>query len=277
MRGTFNWKIGLASALLVCSLLVPGTAYAKATREGRVCGQSDWVGHYEAQDGSSLTVRAASDDQVFLEDGKVLCFSNQEKTEARSAGEGAENATYTLNKESILVHCQDENGVWNSVIYARKKGQYTWLEPQSGVCYWMQANGCVLKNSVTPDGWYVGNDGCWDPHMGMGPFASGTYEDEDGGERYVITMKEDLTLAQWRLEDGQDKKVVGLVDYFHLDGSGGETSRTDMRLINTMSGYVIVDPAGQVAAYLYPVGTSGQLMVQQEGKEGYESLQLSGD
>lgn len=227
-----------------------------------------------------MTVRATSQDMVFLDQqgtGDVLCFTNQEKTEAQPAGLASAKATYTLNKESILVNRQDENGVWNAVKYVRKKGQYTWLEPQSGIRYWMQANGSVLKNSVTPDGWYVGSDGCWDPHMGMGPFDSGTYQDESGSECYVIAMNENLTLTDWRLENKRDKKVVGLVDHYYKDASGGENSRMDMRLINTMDGYVIVDTDGKIAAYLYPVGTSGQLMIQQEGAEGYESLMLAAD
>lgn len=276
MKMRIYWKAAAFAVLFALAVHVPA-AYARDIQEGQVCVLSEWVGYYEAQDGSSLTVLAVSEDQVFLDGGAVLDFTNQEKTEAKAEGSAGEAASYILNKESIMVYCRDENGVWNSVKYARRKGQYTWLEPQSGTRYWMQANGSVLKNSVTPDGWYVGNDGCWDPYMGMGPFCSGIYQDADGEERYVIRMNEALTIQDWRLEDETDKKVVGLVDYYDRNADGEENSRLDMRLINTMDGYVVVDTAGQIAAYLYPVGTSGQLMVRKEGASGYESLVLSAE
>ena len=88
-------------------------------------------------------------------------------------------------------------------------------------------------------------------------------------------MDESLTMEDWRLKNERDKRVVGLVDYYYQDGSGAEASRTEMRLINTMEGYVVVDTAGQIAAYLYPVGDSGQLMLQQAGEDGFKSLMLA--
>ncbi len=281
---------GAAMTVLCAGLaVVPGSgvAYGADTRHCQISNQSDWVGYYEAKDGSSLIIESVSGTNVYVdhvsageESGSggrdVLAFTDEARTEARSVSLGSRaegGIRYILNRESLTVEGPDESGAHTVTRYVRRNGKYAWLTLPDGVSYWMQGNGSVLKDGVTPDGWYVGSDGCWDPYMGMGPFRSGTYESHGGTEIYVFQMKEDLSLEEWRLSGPTDKRVVGTVSYYSQDASGGQAAdRTDMRLINTMEGYVIVDTEGRVAAKLYPVGASGQLMVKKTGADDYESM-----
>ena len=283
----------MASAVCLGTVTVSGpvTAYASSDRQCQISGQSDWVGCYKAKDGSSLIIESVSESNVYLDyvasseegggvDRDVLAFADEARTEAWSTTSSRKNGgiRYTLNRESVTVERSDENGVRNAVRYDRENGKYTWLTLQDGARYWMQGNGLVLKDGVTPDGWYVGSDGCWDPYMGMGPFQSGTYDNSSGSDTYCFRLREDLSREQWRLTDESDKRVVGMVDYYHTSDSGLEEGhRYDMRLINTMDGYVVVDTEGRIAAYLYPVGSSGQIMVRKPDAEGYESLVLRGN
>lgn len=281
---------GAAMTALCAGLaVVPGSgvAYGADTRHCQISNQSDWVGYYEAKDGSSLIIESVSGTNVYVDHvsageesssgGRdVLAFTDEARTEARSVSLGSRaegGIRYILNRESLTVEGPDESGAHTVTRYVRRNGKYAWLTLPDGVSYWMQGNGSVLKDGVTPDGWYVGSDGCWDPYMGMGPFRSGTYESHGGTEIYVFQMKEDLSLEEWRLSGPTDKRVVGTVSYYSQDASGGQAAdRTDMRLINTMEGYVIVDTEGRVAAKLYPVGASGQLMVKKTGADDYESM-----
>lgn len=280
---------GLVASAVCAGISVgsgPVTAYAFSGRQCQISSQADWVGCYKAKDGSSLIIESVSETHVYLDyvasseegggaDRDVLAFTNDARTEALSttSGSRAGGTRYTLNRESVTVERPDQNGIRNVVRYERQDGKYTWLTLQDGARYWMQGNGLVLKDGVTPDGWYVGSDGCWDPYMGMGPFPSGTYDNSSGSDTYIFRLREDLSLEEWRLSDESDKRVVGMVDYYHTGDSGLEEGhRYDMRLINTMDGYVVVDTEGRIAAYLYPVGTSGQVMVRRPDEKGYESL-----
>lgn len=265
-------------------LSTPATVYASKGIQCQIANVSDWVGYYEAKDGSCLIIESVSETSLYVdytdsieaggEEGQtVLTFTDEARTQAESTQSG-ESARYTLNRESVTVERPDQNGVHSVTRYARKTGKYAWLRLQDGVCYWMQGNGAVLKDGVTPDGWYVGSDGCWDPYMGMGPFQSGTYTNQDGTEVYGFYLNEDMSMEEWRLEDASDKRLVGRVEYSHISASGEEESRSDMRLINTMEGYVVVDTEGRMVADLYPVGDTGQIMFRRSGEQGYESLTL---
>ena len=266
-------------------LSTPATVYASKGIQCQIANMSDWVGYYEAKDGSCLIIESVSETSVYLgyidsaeaggEEGQdVLTFNEQARTQAESTQFG-ESARYTLNRESVTVERPDQNGVHSITRYARKNGKYTWLKLQDDVYYWMQDDGAVLKDGVTPDGWYVGSDGCWDPYMGMGPFQSGTYTSHDGTKVYGFHLKEDMSMEEWRLKDASDKRMVGTVEYSHISPSGEEDeSRSDMRLINMMEGYVVVDTAGRIVADLYPVGDTGQIMLRRSGEQGYESLTL---
>ncbi len=53
---------------------------------------------------------------------------------------------------------QFESGEW---MYYNSDGSYmtdAWIGN-----YYVDSSGCMLRNGWTPDGWWVGNDGAWDP------------------------------------------------------------------------------------------------------------------
>ena len=76
----------------------------------------------------------------------------------------------------------------------------------------------------------------------------------------------------------EDRIEVGCVDYEAYDQKADFLyTKTDLRLFNTMDGYVIEDAGGEVFAWMYPTIHGNDLMVQMYGTEQYHSIRMVED
>ena len=76
----------------------------------------------------------------------------------------------------------------------------------------------------------------------------------------------------------EDRIEVRCVDYEAYDQKADFLyTKTDLRLFNTMDGYVIEDAGGEVFAWMYPTIHGNDLMVQMYGTEQYHSIRMVED
>lgn len=119
--------------------------------------------------------------------------------------------------------------------------------------------------------------------LGMACFAPGIYRsfyvnENTENEKWEFSVYTSMSWEEWTLHGPSDKREVGRVDYTYMDLYDNPIyTKEDMILYNTMSGYVIEDVAGQVFAWVYPMGQTvdQSLMVQPYGSEKFHHIYLN--
>ena len=136
---------------------------------------------------------------------------------------------------------------------------------------------------MTPDGFYVGPDGKWQAQLGMCLITPGRYKsmfqnpDEILYENWSFSMYTSGDTDR-PLTGPEDRIEMGCVDYEAYDQKADFLyTKTDLRLYNTMDGYVIEDAGGEVFAWMYPTIHGNDLMVQMYGTEQYHSIRMVED
>ena len=167
--------------------------------------------------------------------------------------------------------------------YQKKTDASCWVRQEDGSYIYLDENGNILKNHMTPDGFYVGPDGKWQAQLGMCLITPGRYKsmfqnpDEILYENWSFSMYTSGDTDR-PLTGPEDRIEVGCVDYEAYDQKADFLyTKTDLRLFNTMDGYVIEDAGGEVFAWMYPTIHGNDLMVQMYGTEQYHSIRMVED
>ena len=136
---------------------------------------------------------------------------------------------------------------------------------------------------MTSDGFYVGPDGKWAAQIGMCLITPGCYKSMFQNPDAILYENWSFSMytsgdTDRPLTGPEDRIEVGCVDYEAYDQKADFLyTKTDLRLFNTMEGYVIEDAGGEVFAWMYPTTHGNDLMVQMYGTEQYHSIRMIED
>ena len=149
----------------------------------RVANQSDWNGTYYREDGEYITVYDTDEDYLFLSYPEssyehmidILQFTDAGKTQAVSAAQEI-TAVYTLSGDVLSVDSGTENIPFMQGDYYRKKDASCWKTEIDGTDRYLDETGNILRNHMTPDGWYTDENGRKLWQIGMLLVTPGLYE-----------------------------------------------------------------------------------------------------
>lgn len=145
------------------------------------------------------------------------------------------------------------NGQWK---YQDDKGNFVtgWIE-DGGKSYYLDANGIMLSNTTTPDGYYVGVDGVWDgKDIGDGNF----YSQQGSGDK-VVSGLEVTVPSRLHITNNGDRN-------FSIWAHYGDKEYDRDLLVNTIGNY-----SGDV--YLQP-GREYTLEIKSSGSWSVRAYQL---
>lgn len=279
----------LLIALAVMTLVGAVPVYAE-NGWNRVPNQSSWKGTYYRSDGQRLTILDTEQDYVFYSFSDqwgeasmdMLGFTNEEKTQAKTMEGYGDPVYFTLNGNKISADNSQAQWKLFEGDYYRADGASCWQRQDDGSYVYLDENGQVAKNTVTPDGWYVGADGKWESWKGMAGIRPGLYQSIYRNPGDILSDEWSFDMfTSWEgdgLKDSSDRIWAGTVDYSAYDRNNNLFyTKKDMNVYNTMEGYVIEDLAGQTFAWLYPSGYYNHLMIQMYGSETYHAVQMVED
>ena len=256
----------------------------------RVANQSDWNGTYYREDGEYITVYDTDEDYLFLSYPEssyehmidILQFTDAGKTQAVSAAKEI-TAVYTLSGDVLSVDSGTENIPFMQGDYYRKKDASCWKTEIDGTDRYLDETGNILRNHMTPDGWYTDENGRKLWQIGMLLVTSGLYEsmpaysEREGYETWSFNMYSGA--GDSGFFNSPDERIeVGTVDYTVYDQEMNlYYTKEAMYIYNSPDGYVIEDVAGQEFAWFYPSIHWNDLMIQMYGTEAYHTVRLIED
>ncbi len=256
----------------------------------RVANQSDWKGTYYREDGEYITVYDTDEDYLFLSYPEssyehmidILQFTDAGKTQAVSAAQEI-TAVYTLSGDVLSVDSGTENIPFMQGDYYRKKDASCWKTEIDGTDRYLDETGNILRNHMTPDGWYTDENGRKLWQIGMLLVTPGLYEsmpaysEREGYETWSFNMYSGA--GDSRFFNSPDERIeVGTVDYTVYDQEMNPYyTKEAMYIYNSPDGYVIEDVSGQEFAWFYPSIHWNDLMIQMYGTEAYHTVRLIED
>ena len=256
----------------------------------RVENQSVWNGTYYREDGEYITVYDTDEDYLFLSYPEsnyehmtdILQFTDAEKTQAVSATQDT-TGVYTLSGDVLSVDFGTAYIPFMQGDYYRKKDASCWITETDGTERYLDETGNILRNHVTPDGWYTDENGRKLWQAGMLLVTPGLYEsmpaysEREGYETWSFNMysgAEDSGL----FNSPDERLEVGTVDYTVYDQEMNPCyTKEEMHVYNSPGGYVIEDVSGQEFAWFYPSIHWNDLMIQMYGTEAYHTVRLIED
>ena len=220
----------------------------------RVANQSDWNGTYYREDGEYITVYDTDEDYLFLSCPEssyehmidILQFTNAGKTQAVSAAQKI-TVVYTLSGDVLSVDSGTENIPFMQGDYYRKKDASCWKTEIDGTDRYLDETGNILRNHMTPDGWYTDENGRKLWQIGMLLVTSGLYEsmpaysEREGYETWSFNMYSGA--GDSGFFNSPDERIeVGTVDYTVYDQEMNPYyTKEAMYIYNSPDGYVIED------------------------------------
>lgn len=289
MKG-FDKKRWIAAGIaVIMAAAMPFTAFAE-NGWTRVSPRSAWDGTYYRSDGQRVTVTDTDKDYVYISfvmNGEpsvdALKFTDGTRTKAETLEVHEIPAIWSLNGDMLYVDASASYSKFFNGTYQKKTDASCWVRQEDGSYIYLDENGNILKNHMTPDGFYVGPDGKWQAQLGMCLITPGRYKsmfqnpDEILYENWSFSMYTSGDTDR-PLRGPEDRIEVGCVDYEAYDQKADFLyTKTDLRLFNTMDGYVIEDAGGEVFAWMYPTIHGNDLMVQMYGTEQYHSIRMVED
>ena len=255
-----------------------------------MANQSDWNGTYYREDGEYITVYDTDEDYLFLSYPEssyehmidILQFTDAGKTQAVSAAQEI-TAVYTLSGDVLSVDSGTENIPFMQGDYYRKKDASCWKTEIDGTDRYLDETGNILRNHMTPDGWYTDENGRKLWQIGMLLVTPGLYEsmpaysEREGYETWSFNMYSGA--GDSGFFNSPDERIeVGTVDYTVYDQEMNPYyTKEAMHVYNSPDGYVIEDVSGQEFAWFYPSIHWNDLMIQMYGTEAYHTVRLIED
>ena len=149
----------------------------------RVENQSAWNGTYYREDGEYITVYDTDEDYLFLSYPEsnyehmvdILQFTDAGKTQAVSTTQDI-TAVYTLSGDVLSVDFGTAYIPFMQGEYYRKKDASCWMTEIDGTDRYLDETGNILRNHMTPDGWYTDENGRKMWQIGMPLITPGLYE-----------------------------------------------------------------------------------------------------
>ena len=256
----------------------------------RVENQSAWNGTYYREDGEYITVYDTDEDYLFLSYPEsnyehmvdILQFADAGKTQAVSAIQDI-TAVYTLSGDVLSVDFGTAYIPFMQGKYYRKKDASCWMTEIDGTDRYLDETGNILRNHMTPDGWYTDENGRKMWQIGMPLITPGLYESmpaysaREGYETWSFSMYSGAGDSGF-FNSPDDRLEVGTVDYTVYDHEMNPYyTKEAMYVYNSPRGYVIEDVAGQEFAWFYPSIHWNDLMIQMYGTETYHTVRLVED
>lgn len=149
-----------------------------------------------------------------------------------------------------------DNGQWT---YQNDDGSFAtgWIE-DGGKSYYLDANGIMLTNTTTPDGYYVGADGAWDGNEK----SDGSFFAKDGKRDKVVSGLVVAAPSYLNITNEGDRNFVIWAHY----GDGQYDKELLVNTIGDYSGSVYLQPgreytleiksSGSWSVRAYPIGVS---------------------
>ena len=256
----------------------------------RVANQSAWNGTYYREDGEYITVYDTDEDYLFLSYPEsnyeqmidILQFTDAGKTQAVSATQDI-TAVYTLSGDVLSVDFGTAYIPFMQGDYYRKKDASCWMTEIDGTDRYLDETGNILRNHMTPDGWYTDENGRKLWQIGMMLVTPGLYEsmpaysEREGYETWSFNMYSGA--GDSGFFNSPDERIeVGTVDYTVYDQEMNPYyTKEAMYVYNSPDGYVIEDVSGQEFAWFYPTIHWNDLMIQMYGTEVYHTVRLIED
>ena len=132
----------------------------------RVSPRSAWDGTYYRSDGQRVTVTDTDQDYVYISftmDGEpavdALKFTDETRTKAETLEVHEIPAIWTLSEDMLYVDASASYNQFFHGVYRKKADASCWVRQKDGSYIYLDENGQILKNHMTPDGFYVGPDG----------------------------------------------------------------------------------------------------------------------
>ena len=167
--------------------------------------------------------------------------------------------------------------------YYRKKDASCWITEIDGTERYLDETGNILRNHVTPDGWYTDENGRKLWQAGMLLVTPGLYEsmpaysEREGYETWSFNMYSGAEDSGF-FNSPDERLEVGTVDYTVYDQEMNPCyTKEEMHVYNSPGGYVIEDVSGQEFAWFYPSIHWNDLMIQMYGTEVYHTVLLIED
>ncbi|MGN8800917.1 hypothetical protein ACTNCH_09155 [Candidatus Merdisoma sp. HCP28S3_D10] len=264
-----------------------GTAESDGLGFCRVPNRSAWDGTYYREDGAYITVYDTDEDYLFLSYPEsfdermvdILQFTDAGKTQAVSATQDI-TAVYALSGDVLSIDFGTAYVPYMQGIYYRKKDASCWRTEADGTERYLDETGKILRNHMTPDGWYADGDGrkLWE--IGMLQITPGLYESMP-----AYSEREDYETWSFSMYSGAEdsgffnspdqRLEVGTVDYTVYDQEMNPYyTKEAMYVYNSPDGYVIEDVSGQEFAWFYPSIHWNDLMIQMYGTEAYHTVRM---
>ena len=264
-----------------------GTAESDGLGFCRVPNRSDWDGTYYREDGEYITVYDTDEDYLYLSYPEsfdermvdILQFTDAGKTQAVSATQDI-TAVYALSGDVLSIDFGTADAPYMQGIYYRKKDASCWRTEADGTERYLDETGKILRNHMTPDGWYADGDGrkLWE--MGMLQITPGLYEsmpaysEREGYETWSFSMYSGAENSGF-FNSLDQRLEVGTVDYTVYDQEMNPYyTKEAMYVYNSPDGYVIEDVSGQEFAWFYPSIHWNDLMIQMYGTEAYHTVRM---
>ena len=164
----FNRKRWIAAGLAgVMAAAMSITAFAE-NGWTRVSPRSAWDGTYYRSDGQRVTVTDTDQDYVYISftmDGEqavdALKFTDGTRTKAETLEVREIPAVWSLYGDMLYVDASASYSKFFNGVYRKKADASCWVRQADGSYIYLDESGKILKNHMTPDGFYVGPDGKW--------------------------------------------------------------------------------------------------------------------
>jgi len=212
----------------------------------------------------------------------ILQFTDAGKTQAVSATQDI-TAVYTLSGDVLSVDFGTAYIPFMQGDYYRKKDASCWKTEIDGTDRYLDETGNILRNHMTPDGWYTDENGRKLWQIGMLLITPGLYEsmpaysEREGYETWSFNMYSGAGDSGF-FNSPDERLEVGTVDYTVYDQEMNPYyTKEAMYVYNSPDGYVIEDVSGQEFAWFYPSIHWNDLMIQMYGTETYHTVRLIED
>ena len=248
----FNGKGWIAAGLAgMMAAAMSITAFAE-NGWTRVSPRSAWDGTYYRSDGQRVTVTDTDQDYVYISftmDGEpavdALKFTDETRTKAETLEVHEIPAIWTLSENMLYVDASASYSKFFHGVYRKKADASCWVRQKDGSYIYLDENGQILKNHMTPDGFYVGPNGKWAAQIGMCMITPGRYKSMFQNPDAILYENWSFSMytsgdTDRPLTGPEDRIEVGCADYEAYDQKADFLyTKTDLRLFNTMEGYVI--------------------------------------
>lgn len=282
-----RWIVAGLAGMIAAAMSITSFAENGWTR---VSPRSAWDGTYYRSDGQRVTVTDTDQDYVYISftmDGEsavdALKFTDETRTRAETLEVHEIPAIWTLSEDMLYVDASASCNQFFHGVYRKKADASCWVRQKDGSYIYLDENGQILKNHMTPDGFYVGPNGKWAAQIGMCMITPGRYKSMFQNPDAILYENWSFSMytsgdTDRPLTGPEDRIEVGCADYEAYDQKADFLyTKTDLRLFNTMEGYVIEDAGGEVFAWMYPTIHGNDLMVQMYGTEQYHTIRMVED